>query len=252
MLRPAGRHKEAEEAYGKALSAYERLVKEHPALPGYRNSLAASFVGLGNALAGKGRRERAEKAYVEAIVMYERLVAENPDSPDFRGALGCALDNLGLTLDARGDKEQALARHREAIGHQRAAFDRQPQNVQFRQYLGYNYTNLARALCALGRADEAAGAIREIMKLWPANPTELYRAACGFAQCVPIVKGNAGRRDYANEAMAALRTAVVPGWSNAAWTAQDLDLSSLHERRDYQALLLELFDRGFPADPFAR
>jgi len=227
-------------------------VKEHAALPGYRNGLAASFVGLGNAFAGEGRREQAERAYVEAIVKYERLVADDPDSPDFQSALGCALDNLGLTLVARGDKEKALARHREAIGHQRAAFDRQPQNVQFRQYLAYNYANLAQALRDLGRADEAARAIRERTKLWPGNPTELYRAACGYARCVPIAKDDARRRDYANEAMAALSAAIAAGWSNAAWTAQDLDLSSLHERRDYQALLSELFDRAFPADPFAR
>jgi hypothetical protein len=48
-----------------------------------------------------------------------------------------------------------------------------------------------------------------------------------------------------------LRTAVAAGWSNAPHTARDPDLTPLRKRPDYQALLAALFDRDFPADPFA-
>ena len=51
--------------------------------------------------------------------------------------------------------------------------------------------------------------------------------------------------------MAALRAAVVAGWSDAAHTARDPDLARRRGRPDYRALLTRLFDRAFPADPFA-
>jgi tetratricopeptide (TPR) repeat protein len=171
---------------------------------------------------------------------------------DYRSALGGALNNLGMALFAQGRVNSAISRYHEAIGHQRAAFDRQPTVFQFRQFLSNHYVNLAVALRARGRADEAAGTTRERMKLWPGNPRELYNAACEFALCVPLAREAAAKKRYANEAMAAMRTAVAAGWSNAPHTARDSDLAPLRERPDYQALLAALFDRAFPADPFAR
>jgi hypothetical protein len=35
-------------------------------------------------------------------------------------------------------------------------------------------------------------------------------------------------------------------------TGRDPDLAPLRERQDFTRLLADLFDRGFPADPFAR
>jgi len=52
--------------------------------------------------------------------------------------------------------------------------------------------------------------------------------------------------------MAALRTAVAAGWSNALHTSRNPGLTPLQERSDFQAVLAKLFDRAFPADPFAR
>jgi len=118
-------------------------------------------------------------------------------------------------------------------------------------FLGKHYVDLARALRARGQADEAAGAIRERIKLWPDNPGELYDAACEFALCVSIARETGAKKKYADEAIAALRTAVAAGWSNAAHTSRDPDLAPLRDRPDYRALLAELFDRAFPADPFA-
>jgi len=69
---------------------------------------------------------------------------------------------------------------------------------------------------------------------------------------VPIALDAAAKKRYADEAMAALRTAVAAGWSNAPHTARDADLAPLRDRADFRQLLAELFGRGFPADPFAR
>jgi hypothetical protein len=55
----------------------------------------------------------------------------------------------------------------------------------------------------------------------------------------------------AAEAVQMLRAAVAAGWSNAQHTDRDPDLASLRDRDDFRRLLTELFDQGFPADPFA-
>jgi serine/threonine-protein kinase len=251
-LSTLGRPGEAEEAYGKAVAILEPLVRDHPGVPSYRTYLGNCYNNLGIALEQTNRLRQAEQVYGKAIAIFERPVAEHPEQADDRSRLGAALNNLGRSLAAQGDFESAIARHREAIGHQRAAFNRLPQVIQYRQSLSYHYQLLGRALRALGRADEAAGATREGMKLWPRNPGELYNVACEFALCIPIAKDEVGRARHAAEAMAALHDAVTAGWSDAAHTARDADLNPLHDRSDFRRLLSELFDRVFPADPFAR
>jgi hypothetical protein len=49
-----------------------------------------------------------------------------------------------------------------------------------------------------------------------------------------------------------LREAVRAGWNDAQHTSRDPDLAPLRDRDDFRRLVAELFDRGFPADPFAR
>ena len=73
-----------------------------------------------------------------------------------------------------------------------------------------------------------------------------------FAMCVPIARDSAVRTHCAGEAMVALRSAVAAGWSDAAHAARDPDLAPLHDRPEFRTLLAELFDHGFPVDPFAR
>jgi hypothetical protein len=131
-------------------------------------------------------------------------------------------------------------------------FDRQPQVAQYRQFLSNHYLGLAQALRALGRAGEAAEATGERIKLWPANPGQLYDVSCDLARCVSIARDCAVRERCADAAMAALRAAVAAGWTEAVHTARDPNLAPLHQRPDFRALLAELFDSGFPADPFTR
>jgi eukaryotic-like serine/threonine-protein kinase len=251
-LAATGRRREAEEVYGKAIAVRERLVKEHPGVSDYQHGLAGSYHNIGLVLADAGRRRDAEEAYGKAIAIRERLVAQNPERMNNRSELGGSLNNIGYSLYLRGDFDRAIALYRKAIGHQRAALDKQPQVVGFRQFLSNHYNGLAKALRALGRADEAAGATRDRLKLWPGNPNQLYYVACDFALCVPIAWEAAAKKRYADEAMVVLRTAVAAGWTDAALTARDSDLAPLRDRPDYKALLAKLFDRGFPADPFAR
>ncbi len=102
-----------------------------------------------------------------------------------------------------------------------------------------------------GDADAALRAAHELGALTRDLPTEKYNLASALAVCIPIAP--AGQRpELADEAVKTLRTAVAVGWRDAIRTARDRELLSLHGRDDFKRLLAELFDRTFPADPFAR
>ena len=45
--------------------------------------------------------------------------------------------------------------------------------------------------------------------------------------------------------------AITAGWSDAQQTSRDPDLAPLRDRDDFRRPLAEVFDRGFPTDPFA-
>jgi serine/threonine-protein kinase len=251
LLAASGRAREAEDAYGRAIEEYARLARDQPGVPDYRGGSAWARLNLGGMLARGGRFEKAKETFDEAIRGYRRLVAENPGRPDYRDRLGGALGSQARILIRRREFESATALFRESIGHHRAAVDRSPRVIEFRETLSHDYRGLAICLRALGRAGEAAEATRAWSKLGPGDSSELYDAACEFALCVPISPDAASRGRHADEAMTALRAAVSAGWSDAVHTARDPDLDPIRERPDFRSLLEELFDRGFPADPFA-
>jgi hypothetical protein len=58
------------------------------------------------------------------------------------------------------------------------------------------------------------------------------------------------RSELEDEAISALRAAVSAGWNDAARTLQDPDLMPLRDRSDFRQLIVELYDRTFPDDPF--
>ena len=76
-------------------------------------------------------------------------------------------------------------------------------------------------------------------------------AACAMASSIPITRGEE-RRSLAAEAVQTLQRAVAAGWNDAGKTSRDPDMAPLRDREDFRRLLAELFDHGFPADPFAR
>jgi eukaryotic-like serine/threonine-protein kinase len=82
------------------------------------------------------------------------------------------------------------------------------------------------------------------------NSAALHNVARTLALSVPLVQGEQ-KQAMAAEAVQMLRAAVAAGWSNAQHTDRDPDLASLRDRDDFRRLLTELFDQGFPADPFA-
>jgi hypothetical protein len=114
-----------------------------------------------------------------------------------------------------------------------------------------NLGNLAKVHQALNQPAEAIQARREWADLVRGNPNALYDVTCALALTVPLVPGDQ-KQVLAAEAVQWLREAIAAGWHDAVHTSRDSDLDPLRDRDDFRRLLAELFDRGFPTDPFAQ
>jgi tetratricopeptide (TPR) repeat protein len=208
-----------------------------------------------------GRKAEALRSFEKALSLYEKLVGKEHDKSQnddalvaIHGAMGTLLSRLGRPTDAIESLRRALA-IREPLALA------QPNNLPYQTDWAWRLAAIGKLLDQTGRKTEALRSFKKALAIYERivcaglvarNPGELYNFACLLSLCVPLAEDTAQRDQYANDAMQALRTAVAAGWSRAVWTSRDPDLLPLHDRDDFRHLVSELFDRYFPADPFAR
>jgi len=241
----------AMEAYRKASALFSQLAAARPNVPEYQHRLSRVGFNMAIIQTASGDLKGAVERYRQAIAAQTRLLSANPHTPEYQSGIAVSLNNLGDVLNQLGEYRESERVFRQAIEHQRMALDRSPQAIDFRRALSKHYFGLAETLRFQGQVKEAAQVIRIRRGLWAENATELYNAACELSLCVPIARRPGEAHELAAEAVNALRAAIAAGWNDAAKTSRDPDLAPLHGRDDFRRLLGELFDRSFPADPFA-
>jgi tetratricopeptide (TPR) repeat protein len=98
-----------------ARTLWEELVRLDPAVPGFRNDLAAAHLGIG-LIEGflVGQRPEAEQSLRKAADVWRELGEADPQQAHYRAALACALTDLALTRAALGRIPQAEAASHEA------------------------------------------------------------------------------------------------------------------------------------------
>src|SRR5262249_20984723 len=84
-LRNAGRFREAEQAYRRAMPRLEHLTRHFPNVPAYAQELAASHLGLSFVLRTGGFSDEAQQAHDRAMGLYEQVAARFPNAWDSRG-----------------------------------------------------------------------------------------------------------------------------------------------------------------------
>jgi len=236
-------------SYAKAIALRERLAADQPGVPEYHDVLARSYTNLGVAQLATGATAEAIASHGKAIAVLRPLVAAHPQALGYQHTLGGSLGNLGLALLHAGQARPAESALREGASVEEGVFRRAPNNPEVRQFLSNKYRVLAAALRAQRRGAEAAAVTRQRRGLWPGVAGEQYNMACELALSMPIVD-EAERDAMGAEAMEALREAVISGWSDAVHTAHDADLTPLRGRADFGRVVVGMFDRKFPADPF--
>jgi serine/threonine protein kinase len=204
----------------------------------------------------RGRGERAE-------VWLRRLEDLNRVMPAARFANKTWFDafllgRIGFVLVKQGrwdEAERNLVESRRLYRAGLAWPKHQRQNVEL------TLEALAGLQRARGQVKESAASCVERRAHLEGDPRGLYDNACDLLRCYALVKPTGPdftaaqlgeRRSYADEAMTTLKTAVAEGWANATLTARDPDLAPLRSRDDFRRLVAGLFDKLFPADPFAR
>jgi eukaryotic-like serine/threonine-protein kinase len=242
----------AAEAASRALVEFTRLATLKPAVPAYQEALAQSHTLLGTVRRQFGDLRGADESSRAAIAIASKLVAGEPSNAQFRSVLAEAFHTLGLALDGLSRSREAEEALRQAIDHQRLACARAPTMFPFRRALSEQYVALARMLGKAGRGDDAIQLVRARRGLGPMTPNDLYDLACVLSLGVPHARDVAQRQSLTAEAIDTLRAAVAIGWRNAPYTSRDPDLAPLRGNAEFRRLVAGLFDRAFPADPFAR
>src|SRR5262249_54412140 len=153
---------------------------------------------------------------------------------DIRIARGGFYEQRKQADKAAADFDAAVDLKAKTVESSRKAFAAASRTLSKRKALSDAYLALAKVQRSARRPADAAATARERIKLWPGSFGETYNLACDLAQCGPLVGKDkeltpeieAQRRKYADEAMDALRAAVLLGWNDAAHTKVDTDLDS--------------------------
>ena len=258
LHRIEGRYDEAKSELGRCLELREATLRAHPTVTLYKFGVAWTRLNLGIVNFKTKRLAEARSELERARDLMGEVVRADPENVSFRNEQGNVFDYLGQALMETGEDMKALAAFEQAVEHQRRAFDKNPANREYRGDLAQHYLGLASVQRKLGLAAEAAAAISNCLALHTDDGRQLYKAACGFACCIPLVgRGTAtptaaeqSERDrLADLAMATLGRSIAAGYRRFNEMARDPEMSILAARPDFQALLM---DSAMPANPFAQ
>jgi tetratricopeptide (TPR) repeat protein len=218
-----------------------KLGADHPVTLTSMDNLAGCYLVL-------GQNVEALKLEKETLALRNaKLGADHPNTLRSMGNLAASLVDLDRPSEALAIIDDFLKR---AKG--KAVDPRLVPNV------------LGLRLRAFAHLKDAAGC-RQTAQLWEElNRTDagsLYKAASFRSVTAALLRADARTPDAgrlveaeADRAMSWLAKAVAAGYNkpqNLAHMTRDPDLDALRGRADFRRLLAELFDRGFPADPFA-
>jgi serine/threonine protein kinase len=250
LLSTTGHPAEALERYRNALLIGAELIRNNPSITKYQSDQAIRYNDNGALLGELGQLPEALDSFRQALEVQERLVRDHPSIHFYQSGLGITLQNIAETEMLGGRWREALAHLERAIKYERAALAAMPGDQICQKGLKYQLLNLAKVYAALNQPAEMIRTAHELGALAQNFPPALYDAASALALCVPLTRGEQQRR-LAAEAVQVLKRAIAAGWRDAAKINREPDLAPLRGRDDFRRLVAELFDRRFPADPFA-
>lgn len=275
----ADQKKPAEAEHRQARELRQRLVRDYPAVPGYRQDLASSHNALALVFAAKGKTAEAAAEYRQAIAIQEKLATDYPRVPDYFIELAGSYCNLGELHRRQGPPAEALKRYDQAIDALQQARRRTPQSAAAPRFLRNSLHGRIMTLMQLGRYPEALcdldhGPLRDnptfepirdrlrVLCLAHTDPSravtateELLRgrlvppdlagmAASVFAMVAAQEKDAAAAENLAGRAVALFRqahaTAETRTPDHLRHLRFDPALAALRQRGDFQRLLQEM------------
>jgi serine/threonine-protein kinase len=241
---------EALNQFKRARGILEQLAADDPTLTRYRLDLVNCLNLIAETEQGTGRLADARDALSAARGIAQQLLVELPDDSEVHRLFGKTLDGLSVIIWKDDQKKEAVSMSKEATPHLRTAYDNAVRDKSglgaARAALSNHYVNLAVFLRKSGKPAESAAIAEERTKLWPGNPSELYRAAGELtlaaaagddASAEPTAANSSNRQAIIQKSIDVLQQAVQAGFDKFDDLQNDQKFKILAADPAFQKLL---------------
>ena len=246
--RPA-RGPEARETLKTAVAIQEKLVARSPTIPTYLSNLAAMCDSLANLLRSQNAHDEAESLYRQELTYHARLAMEYPRVLAYRYGHGQVLHNLADLLRERGRCHEGLPLEREAVRELATVYESNVRDPHYRTAISYAYWTLCSILIESKDHRDAAKAVAEYLRIEPNGYEESSEATGFLCRCaqlcrqdssLPAKEAEALARRYADQAIAALRTAVRNGFRDTKLVNTAEIYEPIRSRDDFRGIVREV------------
>ena len=156
-----GQKQESATAFRIARDGYAALAAAFPAVPEYRQNLAASHNNLGNQLADLGKQVEAVREYRKAVAIQAILAADFRTVPTYPMELAASHFNLANQLADLGKRVEAEEQYRKALAIQEKLAADFPAVPAYRSDRAASLSALGLLLKGLGKQVEAEAVHRK-------------------------------------------------------------------------------------------
>jgi len=204
ISRTVGDHKRAQEALGKAVTAFESWQAGRPQDDAARMQLAGAVGDLALVLGDTAQVAEAEKNYKRAIAIGEPLAAHGDPARTAQHAN--ILDNYAQLLERARRPEESERMYRQSLELRTGITAKNPDNLTWRHQLVQGYVNLGALFARSGRLAEAEAELKKAAPLAaknaaavPAEPDYQHALAAVYSNLAGV-EMLLGRFDESREA----------------------------------------------------
>ncbi len=244
-----------------ARDLYESLSKDNPQSGEYLGRLGVCLSDLGVLLAEAGQLDDALVFLRADRDISLELVRRRPGNVMKLGDMGVACGRLAEAYARAQRFDDSVSACREALEFIAATFGPDPGAGHGWESLAETTATLIFSLQAAGHTCEATQRLADLRQSFHGDPEKLLEVSLQLSQLVAAIGGESSgssaterayRRLCADRVIEVIRLSVRAGLRDSGRLRQDQALIALRHRDDFRRLLMEVLDRRFPVDPFAR
>jgi serine/threonine-protein kinase len=239
-----GNEVEARTRFQQSVDQLEPITRADPTNAYTQQELGRVYDAIGEMELELGRIPQSIEKHQAARSIFQELSDKDKGNPEYRWYLANAVYHLAAVLQRQGDKSAAELFH-ECLSIRQFLQKNDPKNIQ-------RSIELMLVIARDGDRDAASAMAENVVAYAPRHPGKLFAAACAMALCAakrpageppsqPTGSEGAAARDrLAQRAVQILKMAIEHGYRDARALATNLDLESLRDRTDFQALAQNL------------
>ena len=216
--------------YSEGLAMREKLAADLPKILGLKHELARTYGNFGEIYQLSGEAAAAKEHFNRNLTLMEELARIDAKSVGYQRDLALSLYRLssharrtGNDVEARNYFEQSRE-IRETLATQNSSNDRRQMELML-------------ALAHCGDHVQAASIAQKYVQVETADNEMLLDVARCFAQCAAVASEDESRNSYAEQAIAALASAINHGYRDAVYLESEPDLDLLRDRDDFKSLV---------------